>query len=106
MALAKLALTDCGLLCPPTAALAASWGDQAPLDANESAYMRMIKNVEILKRNGAMVDSNGLPWEKVSGFARADGEDALNPMDIFDGKRLRMLLWGSPRPNSSSNDGA
>lgn len=106
MALAKLALTDFGVLRPPTAALSASWGGQAPLDANESAYVRMTKNVETLKRHGAMVDSNGLPWEKVSGFARADGEDVLNPMDLFDGKQLRMLMWGSPHPNPSSNDGA
>ena len=106
MALAKLALTDFGLLRPPSAETDASWCGQAPLDTSESAYVRMIKNVEILKRHGAMVDSNGLPWEKVSGFARADGEDVLNPMDLFDGKRLRMLMWGSPHPNPSSNDGA
>ena len=105
MALSKLVLTDFGVLRPPAAALLDAWGDRLPLEANESAYMRMIKNVQVLKLHGAMVDSNGRPWEKVSGFARAEGEDVLNPADIFPDKRLRLLFWGSPHPNPSSNDG-
>lgn len=83
-----------------------SWGTQLPLDAEESAFARMKKNIEVLKLHGAMVDTNGLPWEKVSGFEKSAGEDVLNPADILKDKKLRLLMWGSPHPNPSSNDGA
>ena len=106
MALAKLALTDFGVLRQPMSALPESWGTQLPLDAEESAFARMMKNIEVLKLHGAMVDTNGLPWEKVSGFERLAGEDVLNPAEIFKDKKLRLLMWGSPHSNPSSNDGA
>ena len=105
-ALAKLALTDFRVLRPPMATLPESWWGTLPLDPEESAFARMKKNIEVLTRHGAMVDTNGLPWENVSGFKKSAGENVLNPADIFKDKTLRLLFWGAPHPNPSSNDGA
>ena len=106
MALSKLVLTDFGVLCPPSGVPEAMWGTHPPVHTMETAYERMVKNLSSLTNLGALTDG-GLPLNKVSGFPRedADGIDIRNPAEIFPQKKLRLLIWGSPHPNPSSNNG-
>ena len=105
MALSKLALTDFGVLCPPSGVIEATCGTQPPLHTAETAYERMRKNLAALTHLGAQTDG-GLPFNQVSGFPRedADGPDLRNPAEIFPQKKLRLLIWGSPHPNPSCNN--
>lgn len=106
MALSKLVLSDFGILREPVAPPPANWDGRLPLHSVETAYARMLRNLDDLKQAGAITSSDGLPWENVSGFEKAEGDDPaiVNPSDIFPSKMLRLLFWGSPHPNPSSND--
>ena len=66
----------------------------------------MEKNLAALSHLGAQTDG-GLPFNKVSGFPKEDIDclDLLNPVEIFPQKQLRLLMWGSPHPNPSCNNG-
>ena len=74
----------------------------------------MLKNLFDLTSWGALTSEGrpherfGLPFDKVSGFQRkpTDAPDIRNPSDLYPGKELKLLLWGSPHGNPSSNDGS
>ena len=74
----------------------------------------MLKNLFDLTSWGALTSEGrpherfGVPFDKVSGFQRkpTDAPDIRNPSDLYPGKELKLLLWGSPHGNPSSNDGS
>ena len=86
---------------------------EGALDPHETSYERMLKNLLDLTRWGALTSEAGpheffgLPFDKVSGFPRKpkDAPDILNPSELYPDKELKLLLWGSPHGNPSSNDG-
>ena len=73
-----------------------------------TSYARMLKNLSELTSWGALTSVFGLPFDKVSGFPRKpkDAPDILNPSELYPDKELKLLLWGSPHGNPSSNDGS
>ena len=95
--LAKLVLTDFGVLRPLES-----------FTTFTTSYARMLKNLSDLTSWGALTSVFGLPFDKVSGFQRkpTDAPDIRNPSDLYPGKELKLLLWGSPHGNPSSNDGS
>ena len=104
--LRKLVLSDFGVLFPSDTEQDAKWGEQCPVHSAETAYDRMVHNVGVLSHLGAQTDGS-VPFNKVSGFPREDGDgpDIRNPAEMFPEKKLRLLIWGSPHPNPSCNDG-
>ena len=108
MALSKLVLSDFSVLCQPASVPEGSWDGRQPLDVKMTAFEHMLGNLESLMRLGALTTHEGLPYEKVSGFEKTEGDDpeVLNPSDIFPHKTLRLLFWGAPHPNPSKCNGS
>ena len=110
--LAKLVLTDFGVL-RPSRRQEEPVESQEALDPHETSYERMLNNLFDLTSWGALTSEGcphelfGLPFDKVSGFPRKpkDAPDILNPSELYPDKELKLLLWGSPHGNPSSNDG-
>ena len=108
--LAKLVLTDFGVLQP-------SQRQEGPVESQEALdprphkkpYTRMLRNLFDLTNWGALTSEEGcLPLNKVSGFKKkpTDAQDIRNPNELCPGKELKLLLWGCPHANPSSNDGS
>ena len=104
--LAKLVLTDFGVLRPSPQPEEPVESQEA-LDPHETSYARMLKNLFDLTSWGALTSVFGLPFDKVSGFQRkpTDAPDIRNPSELYPDKELKLLLWGLPHGNPSSNDG-
>jgi hypothetical protein len=106
MALAKLVLTDFGVLTTPKPEqLEATWGQLLPLHPSESAHDRLLSNLKRLQQHGAVTD-DGMPFNRVSGFPKSKDEDSAirNPAELFSNKDLKLLFWGSPHPRLSAYD--
>lgn len=106
MALSKLVLSDFGILTASNESAEGSWGNENPLDEHETAFARMVVNLDALRAQGC-ITAEGMPFNKISGFQKSENDTASvrNPADIFPEKELRLLFWGSPHPNPSCNDG-
>ena len=117
-ALSKLYLTDLHRLMPVAVDHTESKdGDNGairwrPLSGTETAYARMISNVERLARMGAVTD-NGLPFDQVTGFPitkkdRINMPGVRTPKEVIGatGGKVKLLMWGSPHPQPSSAVGA
>ena len=68
------------------------------------AYDRMLRNLALLRENGARTQ-NGFPFEKVSGYPKEGdlgGGEVINPAELVPEGRLRLLWWGAPHPQPSS----
>ena len=110
--LAKLVLTDFGVL-QPSGRQEDPVESEGALDTHETSYERMLKNLLDLTSWGVLTSEAGphelfgLPFDKVSGFQRkpTDAPDIRNPSELYPDKELKLLLWGSPHGNPSSNDG-
>ena len=95
--MAKLVLTYFGVLRPSES-----------FTTFTTSYARMLKNLFDLTSWGALTSEGCLPFDQVSGFPRkpTDAPCIQNPSDLYPGKELKLLLWGSPHGNPSSNDGS
>ena len=100
----KLVMADFQLPKQFLGEMDATWGTQTASMTKETAYQRMQKNLAVLKDYGVITDG-GFPYTKVSGWDvnAHPAPNVRNPAAICPGKKLQLLVWGSPSPNSSDN---
>ena len=74
------------------------------LPERKIAYERMQKNLAALKHYGVITDGE-LPYTDVSAWdvVKHFQINVRNPAAICPEKKLQLLVWGSPSPNSSDN---
>ena len=109
MAFARLHLTDYDRLVRSYPESTEDWNWTSPV-SRDTAFERMVFNVKLMKREGAVTDGD-FPINMVSGYEvtpeeKEERPELKNPKDLVAGGRLdnvKLLLWGSPNGNPSSN---